>query len=113
MLIAWRLSECKDATASVACLLEQSLITATATHRKVEGEVFCFLPLALKTGLPVHISSNFAVMNSRRGIWTSDEESETSFEVKWNEKLMSTVVPSAYHLLLSALQTMEEQGQLS
>ena len=99
-------------TASVACSLE------AATHqdqqcfkvRKTEGEVFCFLPLSLKTGLPVHVSSNFAVMNNRRGIWTSSYE-ETS-EVQWNVHLMESVIPDAYHQLVQYLHELQSNGRL-
>ena len=99
-------------TASVACSLEAT------THqdqqcfkvRKTEGEVFCFLPLSLKTGLPVHVSSNFAVMNNRRGIWTSSYEETT--EVLWNINLMKSVIPDAYHQLVQYLYELQSNGQV-
>ena len=99
-------------TASVACSLEAT------THqdqqcfkvRKTEGEMFCFLPLSIKTGLPVHVSSNFAVMNNRRGIWTSSYKETT--EVAWNINLMKYMVPVAYHWLLLYLHDMHMQRQL-
>ena len=71
--------------------------------------MFCFLPLAVKTGLPVHISANFAVMNNRRGIWTSDGGSRETFEVEWNVELMKNVIPSAYYKLLLALKELDLQ----
>ena len=99
-------------TASVACSLEAT------THqdqqcfkvKKTEGEIFCFLPLSLKTGLPVHVSSNFAVMNNRRGIWTSSHQTTT--EVEWNINLMKYLIPFAYHKILLYLHNMHLQEQL-
>jgi sacsin len=103
----------KYSTASVACSL--TLIRDQECYKtpKIEGEIFCFLPLSIKTGLPVHVSSNFAVINNRRGIWTSDEsDSARSEEVKWNVSLMKTVICSAYCGLLEALKELQSDSKL-
>ena len=99
---------CQLATASIAC----SLQTPNLIPQAIEGEVFCFLPLTMKTGLPVHISSNFAVRNNRTGIWTSDNPSNSIYEVKWNESLMNTVIPEAYFKLLLGLKQMSLQNSV-
>ena len=101
-------------TASVACPLRQ---TDNPSCFKIEpsfqGEIFCFLPLSQKTGLPVHVSSNFAVINNRRGIWTSDDAtSQSDTEVMWNILLMQGVIPKAYHALLVALKQMKTEEVL-
>ena len=98
----------KYSTASVACPLSQTDDPSCyKTKPSFQGEIFCFLPLSQKTGLPVHVSSNFAVINNRRGIWTSDDAtSQTDTEVKWNVALMQGVIPKAYHALLVALKSM-------
>ncbi|KAG9491985.1 hypothetical protein GDO78_000478 [Eleutherodactylus coqui] len=36
------------------------------------GEVFCYLPLRIKTGLPLHINGCFAVTSNRKEIWKTD-----------------------------------------
>ena len=61
-------------TSSVACALSPLPTEGCYKVEQIKGELFCFLPLPIKTGLPVHVSSNFAVSNNRRGIWTSDED---------------------------------------
>ena len=95
----------KHATASVAAPLLQTSSEEYTTLSN-EGEVFCFLPLSQKTGLPVHISGNFAVINNRRGIWTSDDTTSLSNEeVLWNISLMESVIPIAYHQLLLSIQS--------
>ena len=109
----------KYATASVACLLDKKTTsnsskkqTTSYLPNPVKGEVFCFLPLALQTGLPVHVSSNFAVMTDRRGIRSSDDDSQVTEEVQWNTDLMEQIIPEAYHSLLEALQCMCVQGSV-
>ena len=99
----------KYSTASVACSLYPLPKSEEQCYRphKIEGEMFCFLSLSIETGLPVHVSSNFAVSNNRRGIWTSDETSGMSEEVKWNESLMEGVICSAYCKLLERLKEMQ------
>ena len=88
------------ATASVACSLS---VRTPYTPQAIEGEVFCFLPLSVKTGLPVHVNSNFAVTNNRTGLWTSDDHSTNIREVTWNESLMKTVIAKTYFNMLITL----------
>ena len=104
----------KYSIASVACALHQLSDSGEQcyTAKQIEGEMFCFLPLSVKTGLPVHVSSNFAVSNNRTGIWTSDESLGRSGEVQWNEVLMKGVVPSAYCELLEGLKEMVSDSKL-
>ena len=78
----------------------------------IKGECFCFLPLNIETGLPVHVSSNFAVMTNRRGIWKADNVSTAMDDSKWNEMLMETVVVEAYIKLLLYLCHMQTNGSL-
>ena len=106
----------KYATASVACLLECVPIPSTSSFprghhyipKPVTGEVFCFLPLAVHSGLPVHVSSNFAVMKNRKGIHVSYEPSDIL--AQFNIGLMEHVIPKAYCSLLEALKSMCKEG---
>ena len=108
----------KYATASVACLLDTVPSPSTPSFpgghcyipRTVAGEIFCFLPLAVHSGLPVHISCNFAVMKSRKGIQTSSDPSDTL--AQFNIGLMEHVIPQAYCNLLEALQGMCKEGNV-
>ena len=76
------------------------------------GECFCFLPLNIETGLPVHVSSNFAVTTNRRGIWKADSAVTATKESNWNRMLMKTVVAEAYIKLLFYLQRMQQNGYI-
>ena len=105
----------KPAVASVACLLSSGTDSSNICCLKDElnGETFCYLPLSETTGLPVHISCNFAVLNNRRGIWTSTEDSSPSeTEIKWNIYIMTEVIPIAYIGLLCSLRDMHIKGSL-
>lgn len=101
----------KPATSSAACLLEECNCLYQVGLCK--GEAFCFLPLGMRTGLPVHINANFAVINNRRGIWTNDSSaSPIAPEAKWNEQLMSTTIPEAYCSLIEALKDLQLHKKL-
>ena len=78
------------------------------------GSVFCFLPLSVpSTGLPVHVSANFAVMSNRSGIWTSTSSSSPSDSREWwNLKLMEVVIPKAYCKLLKLLKDLHNSNKL-
>ena len=111
--------ERKPAVASVACKLSRSGHRYTVQD-SLSGEVFCYLPLAQTTGLPVHVSCNFAVVNNRRGLWTSESGDQTHLmydalsanEVQWNIHLMRKVIPLAYMKLLNSLMAMHLQNLL-
>ena len=105
-------SESELSLASVACLLQQHH-RGKYSPTSVEGEMFCYLPLSLKTGLPVHVSANFAVLNDRSGIHSSDSEGSTSDHVQWNVRLMETVVPKAYFSMLLALKQLCSEHKIS
>ena len=106
----------KPALANVACSLNTShgYDSSYTVNSDLAGEMFCFLPLSQATGLPVHVSCNFAVINNRRGIWTSAQEGTSIFdpEVQWNIFLTKNVIPVAYSKLLSNLKTLFDDGSL-
>ena len=98
---------------SVACQLIKANESNSFECKQIEGSLFCFLPLAVpSTGLPVHVSANFAVMSNRSGIRTGSSEMATDSREWWNQKLMETTIPKAYCSLLNTLQVMCTSGQL-
>ena len=98
----------KPAVASVACQLDKR--NRYYQLKKIEGDVFCYLPLsAPSTGLPVHVSANFAVMSNRSGIWTEKSSiTSSNSREEWNILLIETTIPIAYCKLLKKLQAMRE-----
>ena len=104
--------EQKDGTASISIKLKIDEQSNNFCIDSIEGECFCYLPLNIKTGLPVHVSSNFAVMSNHRGIWKADNPSTATNESNWNKMLMKSVVFQAYITLLVHLQKMQQNGSL-
>ena len=73
------------------------------------GELFCFLPLSISTGLPVHVNGSFAIMSNRVEIWKRTNDQSQKIEVKWNESLMQDALPRAYVLLLKSMKLCSEK----
>uniref|UniRef100_A0A8C3SH40 HEPN domain-containing protein n=1 Tax=Chelydra serpentina TaxID=8475 RepID=A0A8C3SH40_CHESE len=71
-----------------------------------EGRVFCFLPLPIASGLPVHLHGAFAVLSNRKGLWDAAAKGE------WNRALLRDAVPAAWLQALSLLRDMQREGEL-
>ena len=78
--------------------LEGSWESAVASD--LSGELFCFLPLSIPTGLPVHVNGYFAIMSNRVEIWKRTTMRNQQIEVEWNEALMEDALARAYIMLL-------------
>ncbi|KAK9969887.1 hypothetical protein ABG768_028028 [Culter alburnus] len=70
------------------------------------GQAFCFLPLSIGTGLPVHVNGNFAVTSNRKSLWEKGVKSE------WNKALLKDAVTSAYITTLLELKKMSQNGHI-
>ncbi|KAM4628232.1 sacsin isoform 2-T2 [Polymixia lowei] len=92
----------------VAVLLseEENRKWTVKTNTTPIGEVFCYLPLRIKTGLPVHINGCFAVTSNRKEIWKTDTKGH------WNSVFMRHVIVQAYLAALSTLRSLSESGEL-
>ena len=64
------------------------------------GTIFCYLPLPIHSGLPVHINGPFAVTSNRRHLQKKLEDDKTCYGVKWNNALLHDAVVSAFLKLL-------------
>ncbi|XP_053378923.1 sacsin-like isoform X2 [Mercenaria mercenaria] len=72
-------------------------------------KAFCFLPLPIKTGLPVHVHGYFALDHeTRRTLWRS-EQTETCFRTLWNNMLFEQVISVAYVNLLKYTKCLQFQ----
>ena len=79
----------------------------------ITGEAFCFLPLSIATGLPVHINGYFAITSNRRNIWErSTADQGQPIEVQWNECLMDDALSNAYIQLLETIKHLHEEKSL-
>ncbi|KAK3833268.1 MAG: hypothetical protein J3R72DRAFT_232028 [Linnemannia gamsii] len=73
---------------------------------KIDGSrLFCFLPIGIQLPFPVHINGHFAVKQSRREIWTNqdnDFSSQAAANIKslWNIHLFEKQIPDVYAMFL-------------
>ena len=83
----------------------------------IKGEVFCFLPLSVASGLPFHVNGFFAVLSNRRGLWWHDTEATLSddsggkdLDAKWNHALIKDAVLEATLIMFKVLTSMLGHG---
>ncbi|KAL3825148.1 hypothetical protein ACJIZ3_021177 [Penstemon smallii] len=88
---------------NIANVLQIPLASTQATF-DFEGRAFCFLPLPISTGLPVHINAYFELSSNRRDIWFGDDMAGGGkIRSDWNMYLLKEVVAPAYGHLLETL----------
>lgn len=61
-------------------------------------KAFCFLPLPVNTGLPVHVNGHFYLDSARRNLWR--DEKEEGFGSQWNHFIKTKVLSQAYISLM-------------
>ena len=69
----------------------------------VDGYIFCFLPLPMKTGLPFHINGLFEIGRDRSGLKSTDDG---RFGKDWNKCLLQKPLVHAYITALSKIAEM-------
>ncbi|KAH6783246.1 zinc finger protein [Perilla frutescens var. hirtella] len=90
-----------DASFSNTADILQILQTSIQDTSNFDGRAFCFLPLPISTGLPVHINAYFELSSNRRDIWFGDDMvGDGKTRSDWNMYLLEEVASPAYgHLL--------------
>ncbi|KAK2849709.1 hypothetical protein Q7C36_008492 [Tachysurus vachellii] len=87
-------------------LKRESDNTWSSDERCADGQAFCFLPLPIHTGLPVHINGSFAVTSNRKALW------ECGIKLEWNKALLQDAVATAYITSLLELKKICQNGSL-
>ncbi|XP_067266615.1 sacsin-like [Chanodichthys erythropterus] len=87
-------------------LHREAKTNAWSPDENLFGQAFCFLPLSIGTGLPVHINGTFAVTSNRKSLWEKGVKSE------WNKALLKDAVTSAYITTLLELKKMTQSGHI-
>ena len=72
----------------------------------LNGTIFCYLPLPIHSGLPVHINGAFAVTSNRRHLQEQLEDDKACIGVKWNSMLMEDSISSTYISLLEDVKSL-------
>jgi len=74
-----------------------AVLLNSTTNTTLVGRAYCFLPLPILTGLPVHINAAFAVSSNRRQLWKSEVgDNSGSWKGDWNDFLLVTLIPTLY-----------------
>ena len=85
-----------------------SSMEALGTHgdnellTKYGGVAYCFLPLPVRTGLPVMVNGFFELSSNRRDLWqgSADMTGDGRTRAAWNTCLLSDVIAPSYIRLL-------------
>ena len=106
--IARQMREGFAPAASVACPLKSTgdgkfLPTTLGCGPRSRSRAYCYLPLPVSTGLPVHINGVFALHSNRRHLSHVTEDEKTNIRVEWNTALLEDAVADAYVQLLMDL----------
>ena len=87
-----------------------SPVAKNVDGQDVNGTVFCYLPLPIHSGLPVHINGAFAVASNRRHLQEKLEDDKSCYGVRWNEVLMQDSVCSVFISLLEDVKSLVPYG---
>ena len=72
----------------------------------LRGRAFCFLPLPVLTGLPVHVNATFELSSNRRDVWRpEDAAGGGAARGEWNEKLLADAVAPASSAFCTSSET--------
>ncbi len=66
------------------------------------GQLFCFLPLPTRSGVPVHVNGSFVLNSTRRGLWVSTDPKVTDDKSLWNNRLFKAISSSYARFLVHA-----------
>lgn len=94
-------SSVSDPESAVPRDILQLPVSSIQGRDNFEGRAFCFLPLPISTGLPVHVNAYFELSSNRRDIWFgNDMAGGGKKRSDWNIHLLEDVAAPAYgHLL--------------
>ena len=83
------------------------LATDPSSDAKTVGRAFTFLPLPVRTGLPVHVNAYFELSSNRRDIWFGgDMAGGGAARSEWNQALLTKVCAPCYARLIATVATM-------
>ncbi|EFJ44918.1 hypothetical protein VOLCADRAFT_118510 [Volvox carteri f. nagariensis] len=85
---------------------------AAAAGQLEDGRAFCFLPLPIRTGLPVHVNGYFELSSNRRDIWYGEDMTGSGARrAQWNIQLLLRVIAPAYVAALTAAAAVLGHGE--
>ena len=89
-----------SAGVAVQLIPNDAFLPIPACGSNKTGILFCYLPLPIHSGLPVHVNGAFAVASNRRNLAEKTEDDKACIGVEWNDVLLKDSVCAAYLDLL-------------
>ena len=99
-----------SAGVAVQLTLNDDSISVPVCRSNHSGSVFCYLPLPIHTGLPIHVNGAFAVASNRRSLKEKNEDDKACIGVDWNNVLLRDSVCAAY---LDLIEDVKQLAQAS
>ena len=71
------------------------------------GNAYCFLPLPVRTKLPIHVNGYFELSSNRRDVWWGDDMAgDGKARADWNRSIVQDIAaPSYIRLITAAIRT--------
>ena len=71
------------------------------------GNAYCFLPLPVRTKLPIHVNGYFELSSNRRDVWWGDDMAgDGKARADWNKSIVRDIAaPSYVRLVTAAIRT--------
>ena len=63
-------------------------------HERLEGQLYRFLPLPVKSGVPVHVNGSFILDSNRRDLWKCTNPDDQDDRSRWNDNLFKAISSS-------------------
>ena len=77
-----------------------SILSALESYLHESRKIYCFLPLPIESGLPMHINGHFVLDHeARRSLWMEEE----GYKSAWNNLVLLTTVAPSYIEALKCL----------
>ena len=73
------------AVGGVALPLQRHDDVSFLPRSDLKGAAFCYLPLPILTGLPVHVNAAFAISSSRRTLYEQTSDDKDATKSTWNQ----------------------------
>jgi len=78
-----------------------ALLPSPSTLPLTNGQAYCFLPLPVSTGLPVHVNGYFELSSNRRDVWWGDDMAgDGRARAEWNHALIHDIAAPSYARLV-------------
>lgn len=90
---------CVTVAARIQCLDDEVFVPLQLNS----GAIFSFMPLPIRSGLPIHINGSFAVTSNRKFLCSKSEDDKFDLRPVWNEFLLKDAACTTYMKTLENL----------